>query len=153
MKKEIKQILNTLGTTSKYKGYYPTIDAVEMFVNRYGERINLSQELYPKLSHKYNMSYYSIERNIHTIANKAYRSNKKLLGTLLDEELAKCPSNYLFLEAIAFYIWNKNRVGDINIPKSDSSRNNFSSIVEVRCYDYLYINSLLSHGIEDRSNN
>ena len=153
MKKEIKQILNTLGVTSKYKGYYPTIDAVEMFVNRYGERINLSQELYPQLSHKYNMSCYSIERNIHTIANKAYRSNKKLLGTLLDEELAKCPSNYLFLEAIAFYIWNKNRVGDINIPKSDSSRNNFSSIVEVRCYDYLYINSLLSHGIEDRSNN
>ena len=153
MKKEIKQILNTLGTTSKYKGYYPTIDAVEMFVNRYGERINLSQELYPQLSHKHNMSYYSIERNIHTIANKAYRSNKKLLGTLLDEELTKCPSNYLFLEAIAFYIWNKNRVGDINIPKSDSSRNNFSSIVEVRCYDYLYINSLLSHGIEDRSNN
>ena len=153
MKKEIKQILNTLGTTSKYKGYYPTIDAVEIFVNRYGECINLSQELYPKLSHKYNMSYYSIERNIHTIANKAYRSNKKLLGTLLDEELTKCPSNYLFLEAIAFYIWNKNRVGDINIPKSDSSRNNFSIIVEVRCYDYLYINSLLSHGIEDRSNN
>ena len=129
MKKEIKQILNTLGITSKYKGYYPTIDAVEMFVNRYGERINLSQELYPQLSHKYNMSCYSIERNIHTIANKAYRSNKKLLGTLLDEELTKCPSNYLFLEAIAFYIWNKNRVGDINIPKSDSNRNNFSSIV------------------------
>ena len=129
MKKEIKQILNTLGTTSKYKGYYPTIDAVGIFVNRYGECINLSQELYPKLSHKYNMSCYSIERNIHTIANKAYRSNKKLLETLLGKKLNKCPSNYLFLEAIAFYIWNKNRVGDINIPKSDSSRNNFSSIV------------------------
>lgn len=120
MKKEIKQILNTLGTTSKYKGYYPTIDAVEMFVNRYGERINLSQELYPQLSHKYSMSCYSIERNIHTVANKAYRSNKKLLGTLLDEKLTKCPNNYLFLEAIAFYVWNKNRVGDINIPKSDN---------------------------------
>ena len=112
MKKEIKQILNTLGVTSKYKGYYPTIDAVEMFVNRYGECINLSQELYPQLSHKYNMSCYSIEHNIHTIANKAYRSNKKLLGTLLDEELTKCPSNYLFLEAIAFYIWNNNRKSD-----------------------------------------
>ena len=153
MKKEIKQILNTLGTTSKYKGYYPTIDAVEIFVNRYGECINLSQELYPKLSHKYNMSCYSIERNIHTIANKAYRSNKKMLEMLLNKNLNECPSNYLFLEAIAFYIWNKNRVGDINIPKSDSNRNNFNSIVEVRCYDYLYINSLLSHGIEDRSNN
>ena len=129
MKKEIKQILNTLGTTSKYKGYYPTIDTVEMFVNRYGERINLSQELYPQLSHKYNMSCYSIERNIHTIANKAYRSNKKLLLILFGKKLNKCPSNYLFLEAIAFYIWNKNRLRDSNIPKSDSSRNNFSSIV------------------------
>ena len=120
MKTEIKQILNPLGITSKYKGYYPTIDAVEMFVNRYGERINLSQELYPQLSHKYNMSCYSIERNIHTIANKAYRSNKKMLEMLLDKSLNECPSNYLFLEAIAFYIWNKNRVGDINIPKSDN---------------------------------
>ena len=120
MKKEIKQILNTLGVTSKYKGYYATVDAVEIFVNRYGERINLSQELYPSLSEKYNTTYYSVESSIHTIANKAYRSNKKLLGTLLDEELTKCPSNYLFLEAIAFYIWNKNRVGDINIPKSDN---------------------------------
>lgn len=120
MKKEIKQILNTLGVTSKYKGYYVTVDAVEIFVNRYGERINLSQELYPSLSEKYNTTYYSVESSIHTIANKAYRSNKKMLETLLGKKLNKCPSNYLFLEAIAFYIWNKNRVGDINIQKSDN---------------------------------
>ena len=129
MKNSIKRILGCLGVTSKYKGYYATVDAIEMFVDRYGERINLSQELYPQLSHKYNMSCYSIEHNIHTIANKAYRSNKKLIETLLDKNLNECPSNYLFLEAIAFYIWNKNRVGDINIPKSDSSKNNFSIIV------------------------
>ena len=153
MKKSIKRILGCLGVTSKYKGYYVTVDAVEIFVNRYGERINLSQELYPSLSEKYNTTYYSVESSIHTIANKAYRSNKKMLEMLLNKNLNECPSNYLFLEAIAFYIWNKNRVGDINIPKSDSSRNNFNSIVEVRCYDYLYIYSLLSHGIEDRSNN
>ena len=36
MKTEIKQILNTLGITSKYIGYYPIIDAVEVFVDRYG---------------------------------------------------------------------------------------------------------------------
>ena len=112
MKNSIKRILGCLGVTSKYKGYYVTVDAVEIFVNRYGERINLSQELYPSLSEKYNTTYYSVESSIHTIANKAYRSNKKLLGTLLDEELTKCPSNYLFLEAIAFYIWNKNRKAD-----------------------------------------
>ena len=39
---------------------------------------------------------------------------------LLHKKLNKCPSNYLFLEAIAFYIWNKNRVEDINIQKSDN---------------------------------
>lgn len=129
MKNSIKRILGCLGVTSKYKGYYVTVDAVEIFVNRYGERINLSQELYPSLSEKYNTTYYSVESSIHTIANKAYRSNKKMLEMLLNKNLNECPSNYLFLEAIAFYIWNKNRVGDINIPKSDSNRNNFSSIV------------------------
>ena len=120
MKNSIKRILGYLGVTSKYKGYYVTVDAVEIFVNRYGERINLSQELYPSLSEKYNTTYYSVESGIHTIANKAYRSNKKTLEILLDKTLNECPSNYLFLEAIAFYIWNKNRVGDINIPKSDN---------------------------------
>ena len=119
MKTEIKQILNPLGITSKYKGYYPTIDAIEVFVSRYGEHINLSQGLYPQLAQKYNTSCYSIECNIHTIVRKVYRHNKKLLEILLDKELEKCPSNYLFLEAIAFYIWNKNRVGDIIPPGSD----------------------------------
>ena len=43
-----------------------------------------------------------------------------MLEMLLNKNLNECPSNYLFLESIAFYIWNNNRVGDINIPKSDN---------------------------------
>lgn len=119
MKTSIKRILGYLGVSPKYKGYYVTIDAIEIFIQRYHKHITISKELYPPLAQKYNTTYYSIESNIHTIANKAYRSNKKLLEILLDKKLNKCPNNYLFLEAIAFQIWNKNRIGDIIPPGSD----------------------------------
>lgn len=105
MKTEIKQILNRLGISPKYKGYYPVIDAIEVFVNRYGERVNLSQELYPAFAKKYNTTNYSIECSIRTIARKAYRYNKEYLEEMMDKELNKYPSNYMFLESIAFEVW------------------------------------------------
>ena len=90
--------------SSKYKGYPLIIDAIEMYIENNGKSIKITKDIYPILAAKYNMSFGSVERDIRTIIETCWQNDKRLMEEILGYKNTKCPSNSVFIDAIAYHI-------------------------------------------------
>ena len=58
-------VIRKLGATSKYKGYYYVVDAVEMAQKIYERPVKVTKDIYPVIARKYKSTPSNVEHNIH----------------------------------------------------------------------------------------
>ncbi len=59
-------VIRKLGATSKYKGYYYVVDAVEMAQKIYERPVKVTKDIYPVIARKYKSTPSNVEHNIRT---------------------------------------------------------------------------------------
>ena len=106
----VRKIIRYFHITSKYKGYPLIIDAINIYIDKYGECIKITKDIYPILSKKYNMPISLIERDIRTVVETCWDNDKQAVEVILGYKTAKRPSNSEFIDAIAYFIIKENNL-------------------------------------------
>ena len=102
--KEVYGIIRKLGITSKYKGYYFLAEAVNMVMAQKDGNIKITKDIYPNLSKKFKSTPSNIERDIRTVINTCWRTNKSGLDEIAGYPLKFKPTNSEFIDMIAYYL-------------------------------------------------
>ena len=69
-------VIRKLGATSKYKGYYYVVDAVEMAQKIYERPVKVTKDIYPVIARKYKSTPSNVEHNIRTLVNLCWMNHK-----------------------------------------------------------------------------
>ena len=85
MEKEINELLQELGVTANYMGYYHSSYAVSLAVRDREYLLSVTKSLYPEVARHYNTSATAVERNIRTVVSYVWNHSQ---GTLM--EIARC---------------------------------------------------------------
>lgn len=92
-------VIRKLGATSKYKGYYYVVDAVEMAQKIYERPVKVTKDIYPVIARKYKSTPSNVEHNIRTLVNLCWMNHKDTL-----EEMADKPTNSEFIDILVYYL-------------------------------------------------
>ena len=106
--KKVYGIIRKLGITSKYKGYYFLAEAVNMVMAQKDGNIKITKDIYPNLSKKFKSTPSNIERDIRTVINTCWRTNKSGLDEIAGYPLKFKPTNSEFIDMIAYYLTEEN---------------------------------------------
>ena len=98
---KVKDILRKLGVNSTYAGHELTITAVELAKEKPGRLTAVTKELYPECAKRHNVSICSVERNIRTVAGKAWQRNPELLMKIAGYPIDTPPSAREFVEMLS----------------------------------------------------
>ncbi len=94
---KIYALLNQLGVTPNYRGYFQVAYAVYLSV-QYPQRLLLvTKWLYPEVARYTKATYDTVERNIRTVVRIAWNENSSLLEQLARHPLHGKPSPSQFL--------------------------------------------------------
>ena len=108
--KEVYGIIRKLGLTSKYKGYYYLAEAVNMVMEQKEEQMRITKDIYPGLSKKFKSTPSNIERDIRTVINTCWETNKDGLDKIAGYPLKFKPTNSEFIDMIAYYLTEEDAV-------------------------------------------
>ena len=124
-------VIRKLGATSKYKGYYYVVDAVEMAQNagyravishRSGETedafiadlavaqkiyerpVKVTKDIYPVIARKYKSTPSNVEHNIRTLVNLCWMNHKDTLEEMAGCTMADKPTNSEFIDILVYYL-------------------------------------------------
>lgn len=100
----VYKIIRYFHINSKYKGYPLIVDAINFYIENYGNSIKITKDIYPLLSKKYSIPLSCVERNIRTVVETCWNNDKQAVEAILGYRTAKCPSNSEFIDAIAYQI-------------------------------------------------
>lgn len=103
----VGDLIRSFRITTKYKGYFITIEAIQYAVDNYGDFIRITKDIYPILAKKHNMKITAVERNIRTVVIACWNNNKILLESIMGCKLTTYPSNSEFVYSMAYYLVNK----------------------------------------------
>ena len=101
---QTKYILENLGITRKYKGYYFLSDAVEIVNLNETALLNVGKYIYSPISLKYNCNGRTIERNIRTVILNAWKDNKYQIENIMGVKLTSPPAVTEFIDGLAYYV-------------------------------------------------
>ena len=99
----ICSLLIQLGVQPHYLGLRQTAHCVYLCVYNPDKLSLVSKWLYPEVAKLCGATPKTVERNIRTAAQQAYKNNPALLFTLAGHALDKAPSSLQFLGIITFY--------------------------------------------------
>ena len=85
-------VIRKLGATSKYKGYYYVVDAVEMAQKIYERPVKVTKDIYPVIARKYKSTPSNVEHNIRTLVNLCWMNHKDT------------PTNSEFIDILVYYL-------------------------------------------------
>ena len=108
--KEVYGIIRRLGVTSKYKGYYYLAEAVNMVMEQKDGNIKITKDIYPNLSKKFKSTPSNIERDIRTVINTCWETNKSGLDKIAGYPLKFKPTNSEFIDMIAYYLTEEDTI-------------------------------------------
>ncbi len=94
-------VIRKLGATSKYKGYYYVVDAVEMAQKIYERPVKVTKDIYPVIARKYKSTPSNVEHNIRTLVNLCWMNHKdKMAGCTMADK----PTNSEFIDILVYYL-------------------------------------------------
>lgn len=93
-------LLDRLGITQNYIGYFQTAQAVELCADAPEKLTQMTECVYSELGKKYHVKWTAVERNIRTVAKMAYKRRAKALEKLMGFELTSQPKSSDFLAAL-----------------------------------------------------
>ena len=105
----VHSLMRRFGITSRYKGYYQTIEAVLIYSKLLKDEkvVLVTKDIYPEIAKIRNESQSSIERNIRTVVEVCWRNNQKELEKTFGFEIPFKPSNGEFLDMLSYYLNKK----------------------------------------------
>ena len=95
--REIGELLNHLGITATYKGFLHTCYAVSLAMESPEYLALVTKRLYPEVAQHFGTSWTCVERNIRTVAQIAWESNRPALEEMAQYPLLSRPSSSRFL--------------------------------------------------------
>ena len=102
--REIADILRSLGIARSYQGYVHVMRAVFLILENEDRLQNITREIYERIALEAGAASSAVERNIRTIAHRAWDMNPALLQKMAGYPLEKPPSSTAFLEMICSFI-------------------------------------------------
>lgn len=112
--KEVYGIIRKLGITSKYKGYYFLVEAVNMVMEQKDDQIRVTKDIYPELARKFKATPSNIEHDIRTVVNVCWKMNKSGLDKIAGYPLKFKPTNSEFIDMVAYYLTEKDAM-EVNV--------------------------------------
>lgn len=97
-------VIRKLGATSKYKGYYYVVDAVEMAQKIYERPVKVTKDIYPVIARKYKSTPFIVEHNIRTLVNLCWMNHKDTLEEMAGCTMADKPTNSEFIDILVYYL-------------------------------------------------
>lgn len=94
-------LLNQLGLTANYTGFFHTAYAVYLSVENPEWLLSVTKWLYPEVAKQYNTSWRAVERNIRTAGNIIWQENGPLLEYLARRPLVQKPKSAQLLAILA----------------------------------------------------
>ena len=93
-------VIRKLGATSKYKGYYYVVDAVEMAQKIYERPVKVTKDIYPVIARKYKSTPSNVEHNIRTLVNLCKDTLEEMAGCTMADK----PTNSEFIDILVYYL-------------------------------------------------
>ena len=93
--------LRDLGITANYKGYKQAAWAIHLALEDEARLNNISREIYHPLAQLFYCSHTSIERNLRTVAHRAWSLRRTYLQELAGRELAVPPTASMFITILS----------------------------------------------------
>lgn len=110
----ISNELLALGINPRYKGYKQTIWTVRIVLEDERRLEKISQEIYRPIAKMMYCTYPSVERNVRTVAHRAWELNRPYLEELAGHPLPEPPMASVFLQILASRI---RRIEEANPPE------------------------------------
>ena len=98
---KVEEMLRKLGVNATYVGYKLAITAVEIAIKEPDRLTAVTKQLYPECAKKHDVSEYSVERNLRTVAGVAWRRNPELLMKIAGYPMTTPPTAREFVEMLA----------------------------------------------------
>ncbi|MDO5390120.1 MAG: sporulation initiation factor Spo0A C-terminal domain-containing protein [Eubacteriales bacterium] len=102
--KNIYGIIRKLGVTSKYNGYFFLTDAIHLAMDSQDKSIKITKDIYPCLAKKYETTPMNIERNVRTVINICWETNKEGMDEIAGHSLSCKPTNSEFVKMVVSYL-------------------------------------------------
>lgn len=93
-------LLYHLGVTSNYTGFFHTVYAVHLCVERPNRLLLVTKWVYPDVAKRYGTTWKAVERNIRTVISVIWKKNQPLLESLAYGALAEKPCAAQFLSIV-----------------------------------------------------
>lgn len=101
--RDIQNTMRSLGITRCYTGYKQLHYAINLSVSNRTSKLTL-RHLYTETAAYYGCKWTSVERNIRTLAARAWRINPALLSEMSGYPLTSAPSASELIELISAYV-------------------------------------------------
>ena len=111
MKEQIIDVLRPLGLTERYRGYPILIEAVNQTITNGKSKFPLVQNLYSSIAEEYGFPVHCVERNIRTLAHRAWKVNPGYLQELAGYPLKGPPTVSEFIDILASHVLRQRLVG------------------------------------------
>ena len=113
---EIRNLLNRLGLTANYAGFFHLVCAVDLCLECPERLMLVTKLLYPEVARQCRTSCESVERNLRTAGEIIWRENRPLLEELACHPLAQRPRNGQLIAILC-----SSFDGRVSVPKPDET--------------------------------
>ena len=100
----IQDTLRLFGITHCYKGYNHMVYAVQLVMEDESRLEAVTKELYMETAEHFGCKWYSVERNLRTVIDRAWKINSRLLCEIAGYNLDHSPTVSEFIEIMATHI-------------------------------------------------
>lgn len=112
---EIHNLLNRLGVTANYAGFFHMSCAVALCVEQPERLLLVTKWLYPEVARQCHTTWKAVERNLRTANDIIWRENRPLLEQLARRPLAQKPRNAQLLAILCASF-------DVRVPIHEADR-------------------------------
>lgn len=95
------ELLNRLGVTANYTGFFQMAYALGLCAGRQDKLLLVTKQVYPDVARQFHTSWQAVERNLRTVGNIIWRENRALLEELACRPLSQKPSTTQLLAILA----------------------------------------------------
>lgn len=106
-------VLMKCNITSKYKGYTYLPVAVRLAARNRGETLGMMQNIYPVIGQTFHTSPRDVDRAIRKVVEQCWKNNREYIVEIMGFRAKKCPGNAQFIDALVYYILNRNPQFDL----------------------------------------
>lgn len=104
MENEVKKVIRSLGISRFYRGFQMSVNAVLLVIEDERRLGDVIESIYQQIADENGTNWAAVERNIRTVAHKAWQTNSRLLMDMAGYSLRQQPTVSEFIEIVSNYV-------------------------------------------------